>query len=163
MPKYDECSIYEEACRNGTCEHKKSGKYAEVFVQEPTNNLEEYDKAAKAAYEAYWTVMYSDVASLKLSAYDVQSESHHEMWRKIAKAAIDSHTADEERSRLFGTKKLSDVERNMLFKEFGMRPDVTVAYSQSLDEPCKLGCRRPCRHMDWSPEERAEYDQMWDR
>ena len=41
--------------------------------------------------------------------------------------------------------------------------ETMTEYSKPLpQEECSRGCRRPCRHMDWSPEERAEYDRMYD-
>lgn len=32
MPKYDECSIYEKACQDGTCSHKNSNANRTITV-----------------------------------------------------------------------------------------------------------------------------------
>lgn len=36
MPQYDECSIYELACRNGTCKHNKPSKTRVVIIVSKT-------------------------------------------------------------------------------------------------------------------------------
>jgi len=53
MPKYSECSIYEEACRNGTCSHQNNpqGMSAEEYVNvEVTATMPFEAYAALAAF-----------------------------------------------------------------------------------------------------------------
>lgn len=50
MPKYNECSIYEEACRNGTCAHQNGPNNSQAM------DIEEYANAevtATMSFEVY--------------------------------------------------------------------------------------------------------------
>jgi hypothetical protein len=67
-------------------------KTRQADEQKLSNQL--WNGPAKAAYEAYWTVMYSDVSGE--GAWDAQSHETQECWRKIAKAAVNAHTAEKD-------------------------------------------------------------------
>lgn len=55
--------------------------------------VEQLEKAAKAAFEAFWGLYYGNVAD-----WDAQGETYKNNWRSVARAVLESQKAEQERA-----------------------------------------------------------------